>query len=235
MVKFTRLTPDTHTTVQMEPVQKGTESTAHIAKRKPRCFGQSSLRGGRTKQVQAVAVQTVGAYTALIYWMVRKHSEPYLSTILDACTKQVLSYVLSESFQVDFVLKTVEQLVENHGISLTKETIIHSDQGAQYTSVKFINLVKDSRLRQSMSHRGCCWDNAPQESFYGHMKDKLGDVIPTWQNFEDVKKAIDDWIDYYNNDRYQWDLAKLSPNEYYEYITTGVYPETMIRQKSGSN
>ncbi len=167
--------------------------------------------------------------------MVRKHSEPYLSTILDACTKQVLSYVLSESFQVDFVLKTVEQLVENHGISLTKETIIHSDQGAQYTSVKFINLVKDSRLRQSMSHRGCCWDNAPQESFYGHMKDKLGDVIPTWQNFEDVKKAIDDWIDYYNNDRYQWDLAKLSPNEYYEYITTGVYPETMIRQKSGSN
>ncbi len=164
-----------------------------------------------------------------------KNSYCYLSTILDACTKQVLSYVLSESFQVDFVLKTVEQLVENHGISLTKETIIHSDQGAQYTSIKFINLVKDSRLRQSMSHRGCCWDNAPQESFYGHMKDELADVIPTWQTFEDVKNAIDDWMDYYNNDRYQWDLAKLSPNEYYEYITTGVYPETMIRQKSGSN
>ncbi len=67
------------------------------------------------------------------------------------------------------------------------------------------------------------------------MKDELADVIPTWQTFEDVKNAIDDWMDYYNNDRYQWDLAKLSPNEYYEYITTGVYPETMIRQKSGSN
>lgn len=164
-----------------------------------------------------------------------KDSYCYLSTILDACTKQVLSYVLSESFQVDFVLETVEQLVENHGISLTTETIIHSDQGAQYTSIKFINLVKDSQLRQSMSRRGCSWDNAPQESFYGHMKDELGDVIPSWQIFEDVKNAIDDWMDYYNNDRYQWDLARLSPNEDYEYITTGAYPEAMIRQKSGSN
>ena len=43
-------------------------------------------------------------------------------------------------------------------------------------------------------------------------------------SFEDVKRSIDDWIDYYNNDRYQWDLAKLSPNEYYDYLATGVYP-----------
>ena len=159
----------------------------------------------------------------------------YLSTILDAVTKQVLSYVLSESFQVDFVLKTVEQLIETHGISLTKETIIHSDQGAQYTSIRFINLVKDSQLRQSMSRRGCCWDNAPQESFYGHMKDELAGQIQYWETFADVKQSIDDWMDYYNNDRYQWDLAKLSPNEYYKYITTGVYPDKMIREKSGSN
>lgn len=159
----------------------------------------------------------------------------YLSTIIDACTKQVLSYVLSESLQVDFVLQTVEQLLEKHGISLQKETIIHSDQGAQYTSIKFIKLLKDSQLRQSMSRRGCCWDNAPQESFYGHMKDELAEQMPTWKTFMDVKTAVDDWMDYYNNDRYQWDLAKLSPNEYYEYITTGVYPETMVPKGSGSN
>lgn len=164
-----------------------------------------------------------------------KDSYCYLSTILDAFTKQVLSYVLSESFQVDFVLKTVEQLIETHGISLTKETIIHSDQGAQYTSIRFINLVKDSQLRQSMSRRGCCWDNAPQESFYGHMKDELAGHIQHWETFADVKQSIDDWMDYYNNDRYQWDLAKLSPNEYYKYITTGVYPDKMIHEKSGSN
>lgn len=148
----------------------------------------------------------------------------YLSTILDACTKQVLSYALSESLEVDFVLETVERLVENHGISLSKTTILHSDQGRHYTCVKFIQLLKSSALRQSMSRRGNCRDNAPQESFFGHMKDELAHKIPTWTSFADVRRSIDDWIDYYNNDRYQWDLAKLSPNEYYDYLISGVYP-----------
>ena len=152
----------------------------------------------------------------------------YLSTILDACTKQVLAYVLSESLEVDFVLETVNLLVKNHGISLSKETIIHSDQGTHYTSLKFIQLVKNNDLRQSMSRRGNCWDNAPQESFFGHMKDELASEISGWASFEDVKASIDRWMDYYNNDRYQWDLAKLSPNEYYNYITTGEYPVDML-------
>lgn len=148
----------------------------------------------------------------------------YLSTILDACTKQVLSYTLSESLDVDFVLESVRSMVEKHGISLNKETILHSDQGCHYTCIKFIQLLKNSDLRQSMSRKGNCWDNAPQESFFGHMKDELAGEIPKWTCFADVKKSIDDWIDYYNNDRYQWDLAKLSPNEYYQYLTTGEYP-----------
>lgn len=90
----------------------------------------------------------------------------YLSTILDAYTKQVLSYVLSESLEVDFVLETVNKLVERHGVSLSCDTIIHSDQGCHYTCIKFIQLVKNNSLRQSMSRRGNCWDNAPQESFF---------------------------------------------------------------------
>ena len=151
-------------------------------------------------------------------------SHCYLSTILDACTKQVLSYTLSESLDVDFVLESVRSMVEKHGISLNKETILHSDQGCHYTCIKFIQLLKNSDLRQSMSRKGNCWDNAPQESFFGHMKDELAGEIPKWTCFADVKKSIDDWIDYYNNDRYQWDLAKLSPNEYYQYLTTGEYP-----------
>ena len=148
----------------------------------------------------------------------------YLSTILDACTKQVLSYVLSQSLEVDFVLETVRRLVKNHGVSLSDRTILHSDQGCHYTSVKFIQLVRNSALRQSMSRRGNCWDNAPQESFFGHMKDELAPQIPLWSSFEDVRHSIDDWIDYYNNDRYQWDLAKLSPNQYYSYLSTGIFP-----------
>lgn len=146
----------------------------------------------------------------------------YLSTILDAYTKQILSYVLSDSLEVDFVLETVNKLIKNHGISIQTETIIHSDQGCHYTSCSFIQLLKDKNLRQSMSRRGNCWDNAPQESFFGHMKDEID--LSQCKEFGEVKEIIDDWMDYYNNERYQWNLAKLSPNEYYEYITTGIYP-----------
>lgn len=148
----------------------------------------------------------------------------YLSTILDAFTKQILSYVLSESLEVDFVLETVNLMIEKHGIALSTETIIHSDQGCHYTSCSFIQLVKDKGLRQSMSRRGNCWDNAPQESFFGRMKDHIKKKLEECSTYNDVKHVIDDWMDYYNNDRYQWKLAKLSPNEYYEYITSGIYP-----------
>lgn len=148
----------------------------------------------------------------------------YLSTIMDGFTKQILSYVLSETLEVDFVLETVNRMIEKHGISLTTETIIHSDQGCHYTSCSFIQLVKDKGLRQSMSRRGNCWDNAPQESFFGRMKDHIGDRLKDCRVYDGILAIVDDWMDYYNNDRYQWELAKLSPNEYYQYITTGIYP-----------
>ena len=148
----------------------------------------------------------------------------YLSTIIDAFTKQILSYVLSESLEVDFVLETVNLMIEKHGMALTTGTIIHSDQGCHYTSCSFIQLVKDKGLRQSMSRRGNCWDNAPQESFFGRMKDHIKNKLKLCETFNEVKEIIDDWVDYYNNDRYQWRLAKLSPNEYYDYIITGKYP-----------
>ena len=154
----------------------------------------------------------------------------YLSTILDACTKQVLSYAMSESLEVDFVLEMVERLVQNHGASLNKETVIHSDQGTHYTSLKSIQLVESRELCRSMSRRGNCWDNAPQESFFGHMKDELAGEIPGWTSFVDAKASIDRWMDSYNKDRCQWDLAKLSPNEFYDYITTGEYPTGMLPQ-----
>lgn len=148
----------------------------------------------------------------------------YLSTILDAFTKQILSYVLSPSLEIDFVLETVNQLIENHGISLQTETIIHSDQGCHYTSHKFINILYDKKLRQSMSRKGNCWDNAPQESFFGHMKDIIRPKLEHCNDFQDVQIIIDEYMDVYNNHRYQWNLAKLSPNEYYRFVTTGVYP-----------
>ena len=148
----------------------------------------------------------------------------YLSTILDAFTREILAYKLSKTLMVDFVLKTVDELVETHGCELDDTTIIHSDQGCHYTSKAFIQLLSDNNFIQSMSRKGNCWDNAPQESFFGHMKDEIKDGVANMKSFHEVKDKIDDWMDYYNNERYQWDLLKLSPKEYYLYATTGIYP-----------
>ena len=127
------------------------------------------------------------------------------------------------------MLETVNILIEKHGISLSAETLMHSDQGCHYTSYSFIQILKDKNLRQSMSRKGNCWDNAPQESFFGHMKDEID--VSECKTFEEVKKIIDDWIDYYNNDRYQWNLAKLSPTEFYKYVTTGEYSINIGKSK----
>lgn len=75
-----------------------------------------------------------------------------------------------------------------------------------------------------MSRRGNCWDNAPQESFFGHMKDHLIERITDATEFCQIQAAVDDYIDYYNNERYVWELAYLSPNEYYKFVATGRCP-----------
>ena len=146
----------------------------------------------------------------------------YLSAIMDAGSKEILAYAVSPSIALDFVLETVERLMANHGGELNTDALLHSDQGSHYTSHKFIELLKNSELRRSMSRRANCWDNAPQESFFGHMKEEVD--LSQCETHEQIAAVIDDWIDYYNYERYQWDLAKLAPREYYEYVTNGVYP-----------
>ena len=152
--------------------------------------------------------------------------ECYLSTILDACTHEVLAYRVSLSLRVDFVLETVDMLIAQYGAELDNYVIVHSDQGCHYTSRAFIKKLKDAEFVQSMSRKGNCWDNSPQESFFGHMKDEIAEMISEKKTFADVCYAVDDWIDYYNKDRYQWELDKLSPAGYKAYLDTGFYPLT---------
>jgi transposase InsO family protein len=156
----------------------------------------------------------------------------YLSAIMDACTKEILAHVVSPSLEIDFVLETVKMLIEGHCGELKTDVLLHSDQGSHYTSHKFINLLDNHELRRSMSRRANCWDNAPQESFFGHMKDEID--LSRCETHEDITALIDDWIHYYNNERYQWDLVKLAPREYYEYAVTGVYPLPFPLPKGGS-
>lgn len=160
--------------------------------------------------------------TDITYLFYNHGNKAYLSVMKDAFTKQVLAYASSQSLEVDFVLETVDMLIERHGEELQPDAIVHSDQGCHYTSVSFRELLKSKELRQSMSRRGNCWDNAPQESFFGHMKDEIH--LENCHCYEDLCREIDDYMDYYNNDRYQWELAKLSPDQYAGYLRTGIYP-----------
>ena len=148
----------------------------------------------------------------------------YLSPIMDACTHEALAYKLSANLRVDFVLDMVDTMCAQYGAELDNTTIVHSDQGCHYTSNAFIQKLQDAAFVQSMSRKGNCWDNAPQESFFGHMKDEIAELVAACDTFEQVSAVVDDWMDYYNTDRYQWDLEKLSPREYYRYRQTGVYP-----------
>ena len=146
----------------------------------------------------------------------------YLSVIIDAYTKEILAFVFSPSLEVDFVLETVNLLMKNHGDELETDVLMHSDQGCHYTSHSFTDIINSFAIRQSMSRRANCWDNAPQESFFGHMKDHV--KIEAGDMHDDIAPKITDFVDYYNNDRYQWKLAKLAPSEFYKYVITNVYP-----------
>ena len=72
-----------------------------------------------------------------------------------------------------------------------------------YTSPNYQKLVRRYKLGQSMSRRGNCWDNAPQESFFGHFKDEA--YIKSCDTLKDLKSEIKQYMIYYNNYRYQWD------------------------------
>ncbi len=146
------------------------------------------------------------------------NSFAYLSVIKDIATGEALSWNTSISLDVSIVTQTVK----NISYELNKDVLIHSDQGFQYTNPSYIKLLKDSGIDQSMSHRGKCIDNAPIESFFGHLKDELD--YRSCTSFEELSLVIDEYMRYYNHERKQWNRNKMTPIEYREYLleTNGV-------------
>lgn len=146
----------------------------------------------------------------------------FLSTIKDGCTKQIPAYSFAEHMKTELITNTLQNLWQNPMYRVQKEALFHSDQGIQYTSFELKEELKSQNLIQSMSRRGNCWDNSPQESFFGHMKDELH--LEHCNTFEQLKEEIDSYMEYYNQFRYQWGLEQMAPNEYYNYKMTGVLP-----------
>jgi transposase InsO family protein len=85
-----------------------------------------------------------------------------------------------------------------------------------YHEYGFQKHVKKLGIGQSMSRRGNCWDNAPQESFFGHFKDEA--YIKRCNSLEELKKEIRSYMIYYNIYRYQWNLKKMTPVEYRNHL-----------------
>ncbi|MHC1685868.1 MAG: IS3 family transposase [Clostridiaceae bacterium] len=156
--------------------------------------------------------------TDITYLPYNASNMAYLSTIKDASTNEILAYHLSNRLTLDIATETIHKLMVNARNLLTKDAFIHSDQGFHYTSTVFQNLLKQYSLGQSMSRRGNCWDNAPQESFFGLLKDEINYKKCT--TFEKLQILIDNYMQYYNYHRYQWNLKKLTPVEYRNQLLT---------------
>lgn len=154
--------------------------------------------------------------TDITYLFYANGRKAYLSTIKDGSTNEILAYNLSDRLTLNIATDTVHKLANNRQVYLTKDAFIHSDQGVHYTSPVFQTLVKSYNLKQSMSRRGNCWDNAPQESFFGHFKDEA--YIKSCQSLCELKQEIDEYITYYNNYRYQWGLNKMTPVQYRDHL-----------------
>ncbi|SFJ86440.1 Integrase core domain-containing protein, partial [Halobacillus dabanensis] len=148
----------------------------------------------------------------ITYVYYAKGQKAYLSVIKDGATREILAYHLFTSLKMEIVYTTLDKLIEREDFIPHPDCLIHSDQGVHYTHPEFQKKVSDLGLNQSMSRRGNCWDNAPMESFFGHMKDGI-DFKACTSVFE-VKQAIEEYMEYYNQGRYQWSLQKMTPVQY---------------------
>ncbi len=145
-----------------------------------------------------------------------KNKFAYLSVVKDIASREVVSWFVSPYLQMDIVLKTLDMLKSNIGLPSLQNVLIHSDQGNHYTNPQFIIGVKNLGMVQSMSRKGNCIDNSPIESFFGHFKDDIDYV--DCKTFEELSLRIGEYMKYYNNERQQWNLKKMTPVEYRNHL-----------------
>jgi len=136
----------------------------------------------------------------------------YLNPILDMFNGEILSYGISNSPTLDFVLKPLEKALDIVK-DATYRTTIHSDQGWHYQHDKWLKKLKKHNVFQSMSRKGNCIDNAPVESFFGILKQEMYHGEPLITN-EELKSKIEDYIFFYNNKRIKGKLSGMSPVQY---------------------
>lgn len=133
----------------------------------------------------------------------------YLSTIQDLFDSFIVSHRFGRQNSLGLVINTLKQAQQKEQV--TKDLLLHSDHGYQYTSHAYALLIQGYAITPSMSRLGNCWDNAPMESFFSHLKEEALRPYPL-PSFEEAQQMIDDYVHFYNYERIQLKTRK-TPNE----------------------
>ena len=135
----------------------------------------------------------------------------YLSPVLDMHNSEIISYNISDrpilSQIMDMLDKAFVRVPDGSNL------IFHSDQGWQYQHQKYQERLQEKGIRQSMSRKGNCLDNAIMENFFGLLKSELL-YLREFESIDEFKKELESYIDYYNNKRIKGKLKGMSPVQY---------------------
>lgn len=148
--------------------------------------------------------------TDITYLTYDNGQKAYLSAIKDLYDGTIISYKISRKNDLSLVIDTLRVADQ---IQPSAKPLLHSDRGSQYTSKAYLRYTAELGYTRSMSRVGKCIDNAPMESFWGHFKEEWYD-LQAYASFSDLKESTDEFIYFYNHERYQERLSGLSPLEF---------------------
>ncbi|QWH64199.1 IS3 family transposase (plasmid) [Bacillus mycoides] len=134
----------------------------------------------------------------------------YLSAIKDLYNNENVAYETSRRNDLKLVLDTLKKAKKKRNV---KGILLHSDQGSQYTSRQYNQLLKKYQMKASMSRRGNCWDNACMENFFSHFKSECFHLY-SFRKANEVKLAVRKYMYFYNHQRFQKRLNNLIPYKY---------------------
>lgn len=144
---------------------------------------------------------------------IKLHKSPkkfYLSALLDLYDRSIVGYELSQFNNNELVFKTFFKAIANNPDA---SPMIHSDRGYQYTSFAYQSILKKQGCKRSMSRVSRCLDNAPMEGFWGILKSELI-YLSKFETEMELREGLDEYIEFYNNERYQAKLKNMTPMEY---------------------
>lgn len=137
----------------------------------------------------------------------------YLSPIMDLYNGEIVAYQIKRQPVFDLVGQMLEEAISK--LSPDERPMIHSDQGWQYQHENYRHMLEKHSLKQSMSRRGNCLDNAAMESFFGTLKSEFF-YLNSFDSIESLEAGLVEYIQYYNEERIKLKLKGLSPVKYRE-------------------